>query len=96
MAMEMPSACLHCGVEGVRRKILLQPPRFQTACTRAVIRHVTLGCTATKWLPTGVNRPGFPEAVHNHRRLLAPIGNVPPAEAEARYHTHVGDQALAA
>lgn len=33
---------------------------------------------------------------YNHRRLLAPIGNVPPAEAEARYHTHVGDQALAA
>ena len=33
---------------------------------------------------------------YNHRRLLAPIGNVPPAEAEARYHAHVGDQALAA
>ncbi|WP_157063883.1 IS3 family transposase [Methylobacterium tarhaniae] len=33
---------------------------------------------------------------YNHRRLLAPIGNIPPAEAEARYHTHVGDQALAA
>jgi putative transposase len=32
----------------------------------------------------------------NHRRLLAPTGSVPPAEAEARYHTHVGDQALAA
>ncbi|RVU21605.1 IS3 family transposase [Methylobacterium oryzihabitans] len=33
---------------------------------------------------------------YNNRRLLAPIGNVPPAEAEARYHTHVRDQALAA
>lgn len=33
---------------------------------------------------------------YNHRRLLAPIGNVPPAEAEARYHAHVGDQAMAA
>ena len=33
---------------------------------------------------------------YNHRRLLAPIGNVPPAEAEARYHAHVSDQALAA
>ena len=33
---------------------------------------------------------------YNHRRLLAPIGNVPPAEAEARYHAYVGDQALAA
>jgi putative transposase len=32
----------------------------------------------------------------NHRRLPAPIGNVPPAEAEARYHAHVGDRALAA
>ncbi len=33
---------------------------------------------------------------YNNRRLLAPIGNVPPAEAEARYYAHVGDQALAA
>ncbi|MFH6784914.1 MULTISPECIES: IS3 family transposase [Methylobacterium] len=33
---------------------------------------------------------------YNHRRLLAPIGNVPPAEAEARYYAHGGDQALAA
>ncbi|AWB20701.1 IS3 family transposase [Methylobacterium currus] len=33
---------------------------------------------------------------YNHRRLLAPIGNVPPAEAEARYYAHVGDQASAA
>ncbi len=33
---------------------------------------------------------------YNHRRLLAPIGNVPPAEAEARYHAHIGDQVLSA
>ncbi len=33
---------------------------------------------------------------YNHRRLLAPIGNVPPAEAEARYHAHIGGQAMAA
>lgn len=33
---------------------------------------------------------------YNHRRLPAPIGNVPPAKAEARYHAHVGDQVLAA
>ncbi len=33
---------------------------------------------------------------YNHRRLLAPIGNVPPAEAEARYHANVSDQALTA
>ncbi|BAR47116.1 transposase and inactivated derivatives [Methylobacterium aquaticum] len=33
---------------------------------------------------------------YNHRCLLAPIGNVPPVEAEARYRTHVGNQALAA
>lgn len=32
----------------------------------------------------------------NHRRLLEPIGNVPPAEAEARYHDQAGVQALAA
>ncbi|WP_347379630.1 IS3 family transposase [Methylobacterium sp. Leaf102] len=32
----------------------------------------------------------------NHRRLLEPIGNVPPAEAEARYLTKAEAQALAA
>lgn len=32
----------------------------------------------------------------NHRRLLGPIGNVPPAEAEARYYAEAEVQALAA
>ncbi|CAO3357453.1 Putative transposase (ACLAME 33) [Azospirillum palustre] len=32
----------------------------------------------------------------NHRRLLEPIGNIPPAEAEARYYAEVEDVAGAA
>jgi len=32
----------------------------------------------------------------NHRRLLEPIGNVPPAELELAYHRQQGDWALAA
>jgi transposase InsO family protein len=32
----------------------------------------------------------------NHRRLLEPIGNVPPAEVEARYYAQAERQALAA
>jgi putative transposase len=32
----------------------------------------------------------------NHRRLLETIGNLPPAEAEARYYAHIKDLALAA
>jgi transposase InsO family protein len=32
----------------------------------------------------------------NHRRLLEPIGNVPPAEAEARYYAQTEAPALAA
>ncbi|GEP01884.1 transposase [Methylobacterium haplocladii] len=32
----------------------------------------------------------------NHRRLLEPIGNIPPAEAEARYYAQTEAQALAA
>ena len=32
----------------------------------------------------------------NHRRLLEPIGHVPPAEAEARYHAGLEAPALAA
>ncbi|GJD53850.1 hypothetical protein OPKNFCMD_6629 [Methylobacterium crusticola] len=33
---------------------------------------------------------------YNHRRLLALVGNVPPAEAEARYHANFGGQIMAA
>jgi putative transposase len=38
------------------------------------------------------------EWVHwfNNRRLLKPIGNIPPAEAEARYYAQTEAQALAA
>jgi len=32
----------------------------------------------------------------NHRRLLEPIGNIPPAEAEARYYDQIAAQAMAA
>ena len=31
----------------------------------------------------------------NHRRLLDPIGNTPPAEAEARYYAQTEDVAMA-
>ena len=32
----------------------------------------------------------------NHRRLLGPIGHIPPAEAEARHHEQLEDAAMAA
>jgi len=32
----------------------------------------------------------------NHRRLLAPIGNVPPAEAKAAYYAQLKGSAMAA
>jgi len=32
----------------------------------------------------------------NNRRLLEPIGNIPPAEAEARYYAQIEDVAMAA
>ena len=32
----------------------------------------------------------------NHRRILEPIGNIPPAEAEARYYAALEQPALAA
>ncbi|TCT02013.1 integrase-like protein [Aquabacter spiritensis] len=32
----------------------------------------------------------------NHRRLLEPIGNIPPAEAEERYCAMLGETAMAA
>lgn len=33
---------------------------------------------------------------YNHRRLLEPIGNIPPAEAEATYYRQLDESALAA
>jgi transposase InsO family protein len=32
----------------------------------------------------------------NNKRLLEPIGNIPPAEAEARYYAQIEEPALAA
>jgi transposase InsO family protein len=32
----------------------------------------------------------------NHRRLLEPIGNIPPAEAEQRYYAMLDEPAMAA
>jgi transposase InsO family protein len=32
----------------------------------------------------------------NHRRLLEPIGNIPPAEAEARYYKQIAGVPMAA
>jgi putative transposase len=32
----------------------------------------------------------------NNRRLLEPIGDIPPAEAEARYHAQLDEPAIAA
>jgi putative transposase len=32
----------------------------------------------------------------NNRRLLEPIGNIPPAEAEERYNAMLDDQPMAA
>ena len=32
----------------------------------------------------------------NHRRLFEPVGNIPPAEAEARYYAQIAGQAMAA
>lgn len=32
----------------------------------------------------------------NHRRLLKPIGNIPPAEAEALYYAQIEGRAMAA
>ena len=32
----------------------------------------------------------------NHRRLLDPIGNLPPAEFEQAYYEQMGEQAMAA
>ena len=32
----------------------------------------------------------------NHRRLLEPIGNIPPAEAEERYYAELETRAVAA
>jgi transposase InsO family protein len=32
----------------------------------------------------------------NHRRLIEPIGNIPPAEAKARFYARANDMAMVA
>ena len=53
---------------------------------------------ASSAIPTATRNTSALEWVDwfNHRRLLEPIGNVPPAEAEARYYTQAEVKALAA
>lgn len=56
--------------------------------------HNRLGQALMLWLPTlSRARPHWPE---NHRRLLEPIGNIPPAEAEERYYAMLDEPAMAA
>lgn len=57
-----------------------------------------LGTPADNEPPDGAYRlrPGGGIQSINHRRLLEPIGNVPPAEAEARYYAQAEAQSLAA
>jgi transposase InsO family protein len=51
-----------------------------------------------------MNRPGFHRELaplvwvdwFNRRRLLGPIGYIPPAEAEARYYAAIRESAMAA
>lgn len=70
-----------------------------------------IGCTAQTWVKKAEvihrRRPwrSF-EAVEfatlewvdwfNNRRLLEPIGNIPPAEAEQRYHNTLSEPGMAA
>jgi hypothetical protein len=35
-----------------------------------------------------------PAAMPGHRRLLEPVGNIPPADVEARYYTMLEDPAM--
>ena len=41
-------------------------------------------------------RPSSSPRSNGSRRLLEPIGNIPPAEAEERYFAMLNDQAMAA
>ena len=68
-------------------------PRRSTACYKTEVirrrgpwRHVEAVEFATlEWVDW-----------FNHRRLLEPIGNIPPAEAEAAYYAQLDDDAIAA
>lgn len=42
------------------------------------------------------NLPSPPNDSFNHRRLLEPIGNIPPTEAEVRYYATIELTAMAA
>jgi len=66
------------------------PPKWPTGSIRAEIygREVLViaACAVTlQWVDW-----------FNNRRLLEPIGNMPPAEAEARYYAEIQATAMAA
>jgi multicomponent Na+:H+ antiporter subunit A len=52
------------------------------------------------WLPGAMAAPtpvsAYLHAAANNRRLLEPIGNIPPAEAEAQYYAMLDDVSMAA
>lgn len=54
----------------------------------------SVGDSYDKALAETIN--GLYKAEVIHRRLLAPIGNIPPAEAEERYYAMLGETAMAA
>ena len=69
--------------------------------------NVAVGRRAATWLSTcgprsesvsscSIDKPLARADWFNYRRLLGPIGNIPPAEAEARYYATSEGTALAA
>jgi len=87
--------------KGQSGRVLLRPQRdhhaasladFLTAVSTEVIRR------AGPWRSIEAVEFATLEWVawFNHRRLLEPIGNIPPAEAEANYHAELATRAVAA
>ncbi|TPE46855.1 transposase [Amaricoccus solimangrovi] len=96
MAVEVFRACRPArGAKARSDRLFLEAPHFFAVHN---IRRLALPERFCLWNSVRKRFSRHPRMVHwfNERRLLEPIGNIPPAEAEANYFAGLETPAVAA
>jgi len=71
-------------------------PMFGPGANREPVSPSYRGATTSQQKQDGGGESHRDYPMFNNRRLLAPIGNIPPAEAEERYYAMLDDTPMAA